>query len=91
MTPSNGRGSRSPASDAAAPASRARCSTGAAAALVGAQVDVAARQGQAVGLAHGRAADHVDRERQVRDHAPDDGELLVVLLAEVGPARRRRC
>ena len=29
-------------------------------------------------------------QRQVGGHAPDDGELLEVLLAEVGPARRRR-
>ena len=69
------------------PPRRARCSTGAAARSSGVRYDVAARHGEAVGLAHGRAADDLDRERQVGRHAPDDRELLAVLLAEVGAAR----
>ena len=52
-----------------------------------AEVRVAARQRQAVGFAHRLAADHLDVEREVVDHAADDRELLPVLLAEVGAAR----
>ena len=54
--------------------------------LVRGQVGVATGQGQAVGLAHDRTADDLDRERQVGHHLPDHRELLEVLLAEVGPA-----
>ena len=56
--------------------------------LLGVEVAVAARQRQAVGLADGLAADHLDPEAQVRAHPADQRELLVVLLAEhrhVGP------
>ena len=54
------------------------------------QPGVAAGQGQAVGLADGGAADDLDGQRQVRGHAPDHGQLLEVLLSEVGPARSGR-
>ena len=83
--------SRSPAAMAAAPATSAQWSTGAAARSSGVEVDVAARHGQAVGLADRRAADDLDRERQVGRHAPDHRELLPVLLAEVGRGTVRRC
>ena len=56
-------------------------------ALVGRQVGVAAGEGQPVGVAHRRAADHLDRQGQVGRHPADDRQLLEVLLAEVGPAR----
>ena len=50
---------------------------------------IAAREREAVGLAHGRAADDLDvPEAEVALHAADHRELLVVLLAEhrdVGP------
>src|SRR3546814_1929249 len=56
-------------------------------ALVGREVGVAARHGEAVALADGRATDHLHGDRQVEDHSPHHRELLEVLLAEVGPAR----
>ncbi len=57
------------------------------AALVGAEVDVPAAQGESVLFAHDRAHDDVDRKGQVLDHPPDHGDLLRVLLPEVGPLR----
>ena len=57
-------------------------------ALLVVEVAVAAREGQAVGLADGLSPEHVDPEAQVRAHPPDQRQLLVVLLAEhrhVGP------
>ena len=51
-----------------------------------AQVGVAAGQGQPVGVPHGGAADHPDVDGQVGHHAADHGELLEVLLAEIGRA-----
>ena len=56
--------------------------------LLAVEVPVAARQREAVGLADGLAAEHLHAEAQVRAHPPDEGQLLVVLLAEhrhVGP------
>ena len=50
------------------------------------EVGVAAGQGQAVGLADRRAAHDLDGDRQVGGHPPDDGELLEVLVTEVGGA-----
>ncbi len=55
--------------------------------VLGGQVDVAAGHGQTIGLPDDRAADHLDRHRQVGHHPTDDRQLLEVLLAEVGPAR----
>src|SRR5215212_4670911 len=52
-------------------------------ALVGAQVNVAAAERQTVGLAHGRQADDLDGHIEVRNHAPNDAQLLGILLAEV--------
>ena len=43
---------------------------------------VAARQGEAVGLAHGRTADHLDAEVEVGAQTTHDRQLLEVLLAE---------
>ena len=83
-------GSRSPASIAVAAGLQRRVQDRGGGPLLGREVDVAARQGQAVGLADRRAADHLDRDRQVAHHPADDRELLEVLLAEVGPARARR-
>ena len=77
-----------PLDDGRAPARRARCSTGAARPL-----------GRATGrrcgsTGPGRRARARSGSRRPRpgsdrsaDHAPDDGQLLEVLLAEVGPAR----
>ncbi len=51
-------------------------------------MDVAARQGQAVGLAHGRADLDAHRQVEVAHQRADDERLLGVLLAEerhVGP------
>ena len=64
------RPSRSPARQAPAAAARARWRTGAACRSSGAEVHVAAAQGQAVGLAHRRAADDRDRHVEVAHHAP---------------------
>ncbi len=50
--------------------------------LLVAQVRVAARHRDPVGLAHERAAAYVDGQVQVRRHLPDHRELLVVLAAE---------
>ena len=50
------------------------------------QAHVAAREGQAVGLAHDGTADDLDGQREVEGHAPHHGQLLEVLEAEVGPA-----
>ncbi len=55
--------------------------------LLGRQVDVARRQGEAVGLADRRAGDDLRRDRQVARHLADDHHLLGVLLAEVGVVR----
>ncbi len=56
-------------------------------ALLRREADVATRESQAVAFAHDRAAHNVDRERQVGHHLAHDGQLLEVLLAEIGPAR----
>ena len=63
------------------------------AALFGGEVGVARGQGEAVGLAHRRRADDLERQVEVAHHLPDDAELLVVLLAEhgdVGPHLREQ-
>ena len=52
-------------------------------ALLGREVDVARRQGEPVGLPDGRTGDDLGRDREVERHAPDDHDLLGVLLAEV--------
>ena len=57
------------------------------AALLGREVDVAAAQGEPVRFPHGRAHDDVDGKGEVGDHPPDHGDLLRVLLSEVGPVR----
>ena len=59
------------------------------AALLRREVGVAAAHGEPVGLAHDRAAPDLDRHVEVGHQAPDHGELLRVLLAEVGAIRRR--
>ena len=51
-------------------------------ALVAVQVAVPRAHGQPVLLAHDRRADDVDLEVQVADHAADERQLLVILLAE---------
>jgi len=58
-------------------------------ALVAREVDVATRHRQPVGLAHRRAAHHLDREREIEHEASDHRQLLEVLLAEVGAAHAR--
>ena len=65
-------------------ASSARRRTGAAARCSGVQPHVARAHGQAVGLAHDRAGHDLRADAQVAGHAPDDQQLLGVLLAEVG-------
>src|SRR5919197_3605828 len=50
------------------------------------EVGVPGRHGQPIGLPHDRAAHHLDGEREVRGHPPDQEQLLEVLLPEVGPA-----
>jgi hypothetical protein len=57
-------------------------------ALVGAQVHVAARQREPVGLAHRRRDHHLDREVEVGDHGAHERGLLRVLLPEHGHVRR---
>ncbi len=57
----------------------------------GRQEHVARRQRQAVVIAHGGHGDDLERKVQVRHHAPDDGDLLRVLLAEPGGASAGRC
>ena len=53
-----------------------------AAALVGREAHVAARQREPVGLAHGRQHGELDGQVEVAHHAAQDGDLLGVLLAE---------
>ena len=48
-------------------------------------MDIARRKGEAVCLAHRRAGDDVGWQCQVDRHAPDDHDLLGVLLPEVRP------
>lgn len=50
------------------------------------EVGVAAAHRQAVLLADGRNGNDVDEEVQVAHHAPDEEQLLGVLLAEIGSA-----
>ena len=50
--------------------------------LLGVEVAVAAGQRQPVVLADGRDADHLHAQRELPRHGADEGELLVVLLAE---------
>ena len=57
---------------------------------LGAEQPVAARQRQAVGLAHRRHADDLDAEVEVGGHAADHRELLAVLLAEDRDVRAGR-
>ena len=57
-------------------------------AVVGPQPDVAARERQAVGLAHGLDRLDAHGDVEVAHHPPDDGELLAVLLPEVRDVRR---
>ena len=87
--PSTAAGSVTPSSSMARfAASRRPYSAGAATARsCAAQAGVAAGQGQSVGVADRRAAHDHRRQRQVGDQPPDHGQLLEVLLAEVGPAR----
>ena len=54
--------------------------------LVARQADVAAREGQPVGARDRRAPDDLHREGEVGDQPAHQGQLLEVLLAEVGPA-----
>ena len=51
-------------------------------ASVGPEPSVAAGQREAVGLAHRRHADDLAGQEQISVHAPDDRELLEVLLPE---------
>ena len=51
-------------------------------ALVRREAGVAARQREAVGLAHGRQDGELDGQVEVAHHAAQDGDLLGVLLAE---------
>jgi len=53
-------------------------------ALFACQVRVARAHGETVGLAHGRDAGDLDRQVEVAHHAPDQRELLCVLLTEEG-------
>ena len=48
------------------------------------KIDVARGKGEAVGVALGRHADDLEVEVEVAGHAADDGELLIILLAEQG-------
>ena len=56
-------------------------------ALIRCEVDVARGAREAVRFAHGGAADDLDGEVHVHRHAPQHGELLRILLAEVGTVR----
>lgn len=53
-------------------------------AVLGREATVAARQRQAVGLAHRRGSDDRDTEIEIEHQSAHDGELLVVLHAEHG-------
>src|SRR3546814_14721339 len=59
------------------------------ASLLRGQVCVARGQSEAIGLANDRDARDLDREVEVANHAADDRELLVVLLAEHREVRQR--
>ena len=48
---------------------------------------VATRQGQTVVITNDGTAHHLNREREVGNHLTHDGDLLEILVAEVGPAR----
>ena len=48
------------------------------------EVAVAGTHGEAVGFAHGGAGDDPDRHLEIRNHAPDDDELLIVLFSKNG-------
>ena len=55
--------------------------------LVGGQEPVAAGQREPVGVPDGRHPDDRRAQVEVVGHQPDQRQLLVVLLAEVGPPR----
>ena len=55
--------------------------------LVGREAAVAGAHGQTVGLAHDRAGDDFGKDAALGAHLADDGNLLVVLLPEVGLVR----
>lgn len=50
----------------------------------GGEVAIPRGHGEAIGFADGGVADDFDGDVEVADHAFDDGELLVVFLAEDG-------
>ena len=82
------RSSRLPARSAASgrgPAARAEAR--ARPALLGREIRVAGRERKPVLLADGRKDADLEIEIEVAHHPPDDGDLLRVLLAEVGAAR----
>src|SRR5882724_1726176 len=51
------------------------------------QIYIARAHGQPIGLADGRATDHLDGHPEVVDHALDDLQLLIVFLPEIGAIR----
>ena len=53
-------------------------------ALLARQVPVGGRQRESVALAHDRAADDLDREKELLHEAPNDHEFLKIPLAEHG-------
>ena len=55
--------------------------------LVGREAAVAGAHGQSVGLSHDGAGDNLAEDAALAAHLTDDGNLLVVLLAEVGLVR----
>ena len=50
--------------------------------LLSAQIRITRTHGQTISLALGGLADHLKIEIQVRHHAPDDRQLLKILLAK---------
>ena len=71
----------------------ARYSAGAVAPLLRRQIDVARRHREAVALAHGSGADHLDAEVEIARHLRDHPQLLKILLAEdrdIRPALREQ-
>ena len=51
------------------------------------EISISARQCQSVRLADGRTPDDFDRHVQIVYESPNNGELLGIFLAEVGPIR----
>ena len=56
-------------------------------ALTRIEISISARQCQSVRLADGRTRDDFDRHVQIVYESPNNGELLGIFLAEVGPIR----